>query len=116
MYAGAAFVTIELINNVVDPLRLPLWLPTIVILLLIIGFPIIAVLSWIFDLTPEGIIKTGAAKDDLEDRLPSEAERRKLRPSNVVISLLIITIGFLVYPKIFNQDTFKDARNSDGKI
>ena len=35
MYAGAAFVIIEVINNVVNPLRLPGWLPTIVILLLI---------------------------------------------------------------------------------
>ena len=48
MYAGAAFVIIEVINNVVDPLRLPEWLPTIVILLLIIGFPVTAILSWIF--------------------------------------------------------------------
>ena len=47
MYAGAAFVVIELINNVVDPLSLPAWLPTVVILLLIIGFPVTAILSWI---------------------------------------------------------------------
>lgn len=47
MYAGAAFVIIELINNVVDPLRLPQWLPTIVILILIVGFPVTAILSWV---------------------------------------------------------------------
>ena len=52
MYAGAAFVIIEVTNNVVDPLGLPNWVPTLVILSLIIGFPVIAILSWIFDLTP----------------------------------------------------------------
>ncbi len=37
MYAGAAFVIIELTNNVVDPLGLPNWIPTLVILLLVVG-------------------------------------------------------------------------------
>ena len=43
VYAGAAFVIIELTNNVAEPLRFPDWVPTLVILILIIGFsPVIA--------------------------------------------------------------------------
>ena len=78
MYAGAAVVIIEVINNVVDPLRLPEWLPTIVILLLILGFPVTAILSWIFDLTPEGMKKTGAWKESDENNEPPGKGRRKL--------------------------------------
>jgi len=33
VYAGAAFVIIELINNITEPLRLPDWTPTFVIVL-----------------------------------------------------------------------------------
>jgi tetratricopeptide (TPR) repeat protein len=58
MYAGATFVIIDLINNISDPLGLPRWLPTVVILLLIVGFPAIAIFSWIFDFTPDGIRRT----------------------------------------------------------
>jgi hypothetical protein len=58
MYAGAAFVIIELTNNIAEPLGLPGWIPTIVILLMILGFPVVAILSWIFDITPEGLQKT----------------------------------------------------------
>jgi hypothetical protein len=43
VYAGAAFVIIELINNVYEPLRLPEWTPTLVIVLLAIGFPIVII-------------------------------------------------------------------------
>ena len=46
MYAGAAFVIIELINNITEPLHLPEWTPTLVILLLAIGFPIVIIFSW----------------------------------------------------------------------
>ena len=62
MYAGAAYVIIELVNNVAEPLRLPEWVPVIVILLLIVGFPVTAVLSWMFDITPKGIKKTEPAQ------------------------------------------------------
>ena len=116
MYAGAAFVIIEVINNVVDPLRLPEWLPTIVILLLIIGFPVTAILSWIFDLTPEGMKKTAALEDADADPGSSLPERRRLRPSDIVILVLLVAVGILGYPKIFHKDKFLDARDSQGRI
>jgi len=104
MYAGAAFVIIELINNVVDPLSLPGWLPTVVILLLIVGFPVTAILSWIFDLTPEGMKKTESLEDSVEEQEPSLAGRRKLKASDIIITVLIVAVGILVYPKIFGSD------------
>jgi len=58
VYASAAFVIIELANNIVEPLNLPERTPTFVIIFLAIGFPITIVLSWIFDMTPKGMEKT----------------------------------------------------------
>ena len=63
VYATAAFVIIELVNNIFEPLRLHEWTPTLVILILAIGFPIALIFSWIFDVTPEGIEKTKPAKE-----------------------------------------------------
>ena len=59
VYAGAAFVIIELVSNITEPLTLPEWTPTLVIILLAIGFPIVIIVSWIYDIHPdEGIVKT----------------------------------------------------------
>jgi TolB-like protein/Tfp pilus assembly protein PilF len=58
VYASAAFVLIELVNNLTEPLKLPERLSTIVIIVLGVGFPLAVVLAWIYDLTPEGIEKT----------------------------------------------------------
>jgi len=49
MYAGTAYILIELVNNVAQPLNLPEWTPRLVILLVVIGFPIAAIASWIFE-------------------------------------------------------------------
>ena len=58
VYASAAFVIIELVNNLAEPLNLPARLPTIAIIVLAVGFPLAIILSWLFDLTSEGVEKT----------------------------------------------------------
>ena len=58
VYATASFVIIELINNVFEPLSLPEWTPTMVIVILAIGFPLVLIFSWIFDVSLRGITKT----------------------------------------------------------
>jgi TolB-like protein len=58
VYATTAFVIIELVNNLDEPLNLPAGMPTIIIVLLAIGFPLVLVLSWLYDLTSEGVEKT----------------------------------------------------------
>lgn len=55
MYAVVAWLLIEVITTVEEPLELPAWSDTLVIVLLAIGFPVALVLSWAFDVTPEGI-------------------------------------------------------------
>ena len=58
VYATSAFVIIELVGNLAEPLNLPPSLSTIVIIVLAVGFPLAIVLSWIYDLTSEGVEKT----------------------------------------------------------
>jgi class 3 adenylate cyclase/Tfp pilus assembly protein PilF len=62
-YAGAAFVILDLFSNIADPLNLPRWLQTGIVLLVIIGFPVSAIFFWIFDITPEGLKKTKPARE-----------------------------------------------------
>jgi TolB-like protein len=63
VYASAAFVIIELVNNLTDPLNLPPKLSTILVIILAVGFPLAVILAWIYDLTPEGIEKTTPAEE-----------------------------------------------------
>ncbi len=79
MYAGAAYILIELANNVVEPLNLPDWAPRLVILIVIIGFPVVAILSWIFDITPDGIKKTEPSEPVGKEESAQILARRRLK-------------------------------------
>jgi len=60
-YAVAVFVVLQLMDAAVEPLMLPDWLPTLVVIVLILGFPLVFILAWQFDFTSEGIKKTRTA-------------------------------------------------------
>ncbi len=58
IYAAAAYVTLELSSIISDSLNLPEWIMTAIIILLSTLFILVAVWSWIYDITPDGIRKT----------------------------------------------------------
>ena len=61
VYAAIAFVILQLVDMVAEPLRLPVSTKALVIVLLCIGFVIDVFLSWVYDMTPTGVRKTKPA-------------------------------------------------------
>lgn len=50
MYVASAFIIMEAADIMLPRLGLPDWTVTLIIIMLIVAFPIIAILSWIFDI------------------------------------------------------------------
>ena len=103
MYAATAFIIMEAGDIMLPRLGLPDWTVTFIIILLIVGFPISIILSWIFDVTPEGIKKTEPVKAVKEKGAEAKPTKRKLRASDVIIAVLVMIVVILVYPKIFQK-------------
>src|SRR3954471_4633894 len=62
-YAVLAWLLIQIATQVFPFLDIPAWVIRLVIVLLALGFPVALLLSWAFDLTSKGVIRT----DDLEE-------------------------------------------------
>lgn len=106
MYAATAFIVIEASDIILPRLGLPDWTVTLVIILLIVGLPVTFILSWIFDITSQGVVKTGPLEEEEQAYGTGETSRRKLRLSDGIIAVLAVVVVILVYPKIFGtQDT-----------
>ena len=115
MYAATAFIIIEAIDIILPRLGLPDWTITFVIILLIVGLPVTFILSWIFDVTPEGIKKTEPA-NVAKEKTQQQPVKRRLKVSDGIIAVLVVVVCILLYPKIFNKDKFEDIRDSAGRI
>jgi TolB-like protein/Flp pilus assembly protein TadD len=57
-YLIVAWVILQIVDVVNEPLSLPGWLDTVVIVLLVVGLPVAVILAWAFDLTPQGMERT----------------------------------------------------------
>jgi len=94
VYASAAFVIIELVNNVVEPLNLPERTPTFVIIFLVIGFPIAVIMSWIFDMTPKGMEKTKPLMEGQQLESPGIQNRWKIATYvSIAVIIGLITLN-----------------------
>ena len=94
VYAASAFVILELMSIVIEPLRLPEWTLSLVIVMLIIGFVIAVILSWIYDVAPEGgWEKTRPANQSGAHAGPAESRGWKLAS---IVSFVVIA-GLLLW-------------------
>src|SRR5437899_1198969 len=64
-----------------------------VIIALVLGFPIAMALSWIYELTPQGIVRT-------EDVDPATQRQFGRKVDFVIIGVLLLVIGMLVYQRL----------------
>jgi len=57
-YAVLAWLLIQIATQVLPFFEIPTWGVRLVIVALVLGFPVALFLSWAFDLTPGGIVRT----------------------------------------------------------
>src|SRR5439155_21557927 len=57
-YAVAGWLLIQIATQVFPFFEIPNWAVRLVVVMLALGFPVALILSWIFDLTPQGIRRT----------------------------------------------------------
>ena len=96
VYAAAAFVILQLIEILAPSLRLPEWTMNLVLVILIVGFIIAVILSWIYDIHPEGgIVKTDMATGALPENKPGSSHTWKMASYFsfvVIVGLILLNI------------------------
>ena len=57
-YGITSWLLLQVADVIVPILDVPIWLLKVLLILLIIGFPIALVMSWVYEISPEGSLKT----------------------------------------------------------
>jgi adenylate cyclase len=92
VYAVVAWLLVQIVVSIKEPLSLPTWVDTLVIVLLLAGFPIAVILSWARDrssdeaLVSDGSAETGARSPQTPDEpLLNRMRRRDALPNSVAV-------------------------------
>ncbi|MEN8374772.1 MAG: tetratricopeptide repeat protein [Gemmatimonadota bacterium] len=91
-YLVIGWVLAQVVDVIAEPLSLPDWFPTAVIVLLGVGFPIALILAWAFELTPEGL-----KRSDEVDPTQSITPRTGRKLNYVTAGALVVALGYIAW-------------------
>lgn len=97
-YLAAAWLIIQLVNELGPIMGAPDWLARWVLVFLALGFVITVILSWIYEFTDSGIRATSEV--DLDTRLRSVSGRKL---DFVVIGLLLLALSYFIWESRFSS-------------
>ena len=95
-YAIVSWLILQLTDVLIPLLDLPEWVGRFVFLLLVIGFLLALILSWAYELTPQGV----KLEKDV-DRSESIAHITGRKLDFVIIGVLVVAVGFLLVDKLY---------------
>ena len=103
-YAVVAWILMQIGEVTFPALNIPDWVMSTLVVVLLAGFPIAVIFAWIFDRTPDGLVKTSevSISDDNQDNI--EWYQRKSNyfiPIGIIFGLFIGVYG----PKVFSDNS-----------
>ncbi|TFH24245.1 MAG: tetratricopeptide repeat protein [Bacteroidia bacterium] len=109
VYAATAFVILELLSIIIEPLRLPEWTLQFAIVFLCIGFVIAVILSWIYDIHPEGgIVKTDSAHKVKAEDTPTTSSRWKIA-SYISFIVIVVLVVINIIPRTGKKESLEKS-------
>lgn len=94
-YAVTAWLILEVSSVIFPPLQIPEWVMTLLVILIIAGFPIVVVFSWAFDITASGLVRT----DSMSTREYIEFNHSWRWIDYAIIFALLCVIAFMLYER-----------------
>ena len=88
-YAVVAFIIMQLVEILFPMFNFPQWTQQFTVIIVLLGFPIALILSWVFDKTPQGYIKTDVPTQ------PSSIEAQKKQPFYKIKRNWILVFGVI---------------------
>lgn len=92
VYLAAAWLILQVVNNVTPALRLPDWVASLTVVVLAIGLPLALVLSWLFEQTADGF-KLTAEVDATSSLAPQTARKLDRILIGVLATLVVVLVG-----------------------
>lgn len=95
-YVLVSWAILQFVDIIQDPLSLPEWFQKVTIVFIAIGFPVALIVSWAFEVTPEGVMKTADV-----DKSKSITHGTGTKINKLIIGALVLAVAFLLYDKFF---------------
>ncbi len=110
-YAVVAWLLIQIATQVFPFFEIPNWAVRLIVLLLILGFPVALILSWAFEITPEGI-----KRESEIDHATSIARKTGRKLVGLTVALAVIAAAMLAIQLLRPKGTATSVSTAPGLL
>ena len=103
VYLGVGYAILESSSIIIPMLGLSEVIPKVILGTLVIGFPLALILSWMFQVTPEGVRRSPKSGEK------QGLEQKPLTSNGIIIVLLIILAGIMLIPDFLSSSLGTEA-------
>jgi len=108
LYIAASWLILQVGENLFEILEVPMWGMRLVLGLLIIGFPIALIFSWVYEITPEGIKR--------ETDISRDQQLATTRKLDVAVIAVVVLAAGLFAAKWFTESDVPPTVASDVSV
>ncbi len=115
-YAIISWLVVQVADTAVPALRLPEWVPSLIFLLIALGFLPTLIFAWAFELTPEGIKRE---KDvDRTQSITGDTGKKLNQVTLLALALVVILVitDRFIAPREASQTTAAAVQAPDGEV
>lgn len=106
-YVLAAWVILQIVDFVLEVIVAPDWILQVFVLAAAVGLPMVLIIAWVFEMTPEGI-----KRESQIDRSQSITPQTGHKLDRVIIASLAVAVVFLLVDKFVLTPTVTPAGQS----
>jgi TolB-like protein/tetratricopeptide (TPR) repeat protein len=100
LYAVGGWLTLQVADVLFGALNLPEWSLRLVLGMLILGFPVVLVFAWVYEMTPEGL-----KRESQVDRSASLTPYTAKKLNGAIITVLAVALVFSVAHRYWSEDS-----------
>ena len=113
-YVVLGWILLQVAGGLEEALSLPAWFDTIIAALLAIGLPVVIIVSWVYEITPEGLQKTRNIAD--HQSITADTGRRL---NYITMAGVVVLLGVVIadrYSSQPQQDSASDPSAENAAI
>jgi TolB-like protein len=99
-YGVVAWLLIQIATQVFPFFEIPDWVVRLVVLVTVLGFPAVLVIAWAFDVTPQGMKRTGNIA-----HLESTPQSSARKFAAVIVTIAMLATGLLMFQLLRSKST-----------
>jgi TolB-like protein/Flp pilus assembly protein TadD len=107
-YIVVSWLIVQVASVLLPTFEAPAWVMKATVLLLVLGFPLAVAISWIFDLTAAGLVRTDELTEDIR-----RTAVHKGHLNHIIIGLLAAAVLLFTLDKFYWQTDLGSAENGE---